>query len=178
MGLCVPTVGDKTQEFPAGHQPVCNVEGVQQGLVLRGRVVKRKTIACMADRVYAAIHRQPLQAIGMVSGPSARGRLAGRKQRATRPSVQDIGLYQLLVLFLMVQAKRNQAGRGLPTSRIRRSHKAQHGGVDMLAVGVDVGQRWPRQHASLRPWVARTQRFVIRVKEVQILRVEELVAGL
>ncbi len=76
--------------------------------------------------------------------------------------MQQIHQQQFLMLFLVRVAKVQQR---LDT-RLWASQQTRHGIVDMAAVGHHLFQRWPCEHAALRAWLARTERFVVGIEQV------------
>ncbi len=151
---------------------------LQQRLVLRHFVVKRKATARVTHRMYATCHAQPLHG-NCVTVAHVRlccHRQVGWQQGVARHKVQHVGLQQFLVLLFMLQPQLYQAVCLRPHGRLGRAYKVQHGGIDVLAVNVDFGQCRARQQTALGARVARSQGFIVGVEEVKVLWIKYLVA--
>ena len=91
--------------------------------------------------------------------------------------MQDVGEHQLLVLLLVVQAQFGLGGECAARGVRRVLQQAQQRGVDMFAVTPHLVERWPRQQSALRSRMPWAERFVIRIEEVGVVRVEWRVAS-
>ena len=76
--------------------------------------------------------------------------------------MQDVGEDQFLVLLLMVQPQLDQPRQRRPLAIGTGGDEVLHRGIDVLAIGVDVGHRRTRQQAPLRPRMARAEGLVLR----------------
>ena len=105
-----------------------------------------------------------------------RGAPVRRQQRVARQGVQDVGEDQFLVLLLVLQPQFEQRRRRGPGVGAGIGDESTQGLIHVRAVGVHLGQPRPRQQAALRPRVARAERFVVGIEEMEEARIERPVA--
>ncbi|CAM8770751.1 hypothetical protein NCM_01976 [Burkholderia pseudomallei] len=176
----VAAVVDECRVFAVGHEPLRDLVRMQHRPVARPFVVEREAAPVVADLDDADRPRQP--AHRAVRTPRVgRGRrivaAVRGQQRIERERMQDVRQDQFLVLLLVMQAERDL--------RLDRDQRRQIGGaqqleqrvVDVTPIAPHVILRRPRQHSALRPRMPRAERFVIRIEEIRIARIEQPVAA-
>ncbi len=80
------------------------------------------------------------------------------------------------MLLLVMDAELDQRRRLGPIRLVEPLDQPGRRGADMVAVRRDALHSRPRQKPALRPRVARTDRLVVRVKQVAEVRVEFVIA--
>ena len=98
-------------------------------------------------------------------------------RRILRKGVQDIGPEQFLVLLLVVQAELDQRNDGRELGLVGALQQPFDGLIDMGAIGRNLRAVRPRDHAALRPRVARTGGDVIGVEQKREALVELTIVG-
>src|SRR2546426_12496033 len=87
----------------------------------------------------------------------------------------DICDYQLLVLLLVMQAKRHDGREFRKLSPIELLQQTKHMFINVAAILVGLFHRRPRDQATLGPTMPFSERVVIGIEEIGILRMKRLV---
>ncbi len=128
----------------------------------RPLIVKGKPLASVSDPVEAFRKGHPFQwgDAGRTGGGSLD---IGRVEWIAREDVLDVGEHQFLVLLFMMQAKGHDG------------EQVKDMLIDVAAVSIGLLHARARDQPAFRPAVPLSQRVVIRVEEIGVLRMKGLV---